>query len=456
MLLPGAALAAQQSAGAPTPGGSDQLPHVFAPGAERSANMKLVAHIPLGPRNSVSDIEVEHEAARPYVYVSRRLPQAGFDLITLKDPKGAKLIYSWRIENLELHQGSGGMRGVYFKTKSRYYYAQSVQFRQSGPDSDVGAIVFDVTSLPDVSKIREVGRVRAPDAPGGFHNIYAYKHSDGRALMFATSGPGAKVYDMDKFLAGAPDQGLLGTVPVPANPGDLSKGYHDFYVGFDVATQQDKFYGAGGGGYYVFDVTQPQQPALLSTIVGVNGFNWGHTFTPTPDGKYAVGEAEWQYQPLRIFDLKPAGQTELRNINRPIGAWQANWQTVAHNHEVRWPYVFVSGYETGLSVFNMMDPTNPYTVGYFDTYNGQHNKGGMAGSASGNFTWGVYDGVWGVDVRNADGIVVVSDMTSGFWAFKMEGFDGWNGNDWGMPNISSAQDWDKGPEGVRKSAAPIS
>ena len=29
----------------------------------------------------------------------------------------------------------------------------------------------------------------------------------------------------------------------------------------------------------------------------------------------------------------------------------------------------------------------------------------------------------------------------------------WNGNDWGMPNISSVQDWDNGPEGMQR---PIS
>jgi len=34
----------------------------------------------------------------------------------------------------------------------------------------------------------------------------------------------------------------------------------------------------------------------------------------------------------------------------------------------------------------------------------------------------------------------------------MDGFNGWNGNDWGMPNISSVQDWDNGPEGVRNVA----
>jgi hypothetical protein len=37
----------------------------------------------------------------------------------------------------------------------------------------------------------------------------------------------------------------------------------------------------------------------------------------------------------------------------------------------------------------------------------------------------------------------------------MEGFDGWNGKDWGMPNISSAQDWDNGPEGAPRPARPV-
>jgi hypothetical protein len=42
-------------------------------------------------------------------------------------------------------------------------------------------------------------------------------------------------------------------------------------------------------------------------------------------------------------------------------------------------------------------------------------------------------------------LIVVSDMMTGFWAFKMDGFSGWNGAHWGMPNISSVQDWDNGP-----------
>jgi len=104
----------------------------------------------------------------------------------------------------------------------------------------------------------------------------------------------------------------------------------------------------------------------------------------------------------------------------------------------------------------MMDPTNPYTVGYYDTYDGPNQEGccnpaWLTGeSKSPQAHGGVDNGAFGVQVRNADGLIVISDMTTGFWAFHMDGFDGWNGHQWGLPNISSAQDWDHGPDGAPK------
>jgi hypothetical protein len=53
-------------------------------------------------------------------------------------------------------------------------------------------------------------------------------------------------------------------------------------------------------------------------------------------------------------------------------------------------------------------------------------------------------------VRNADGLIVISDFHTGFWTFKMDGFDGWNGHQWGVPNNSTAIDWDNGPDGAPK------
>lgn len=429
--------------------GIEQPSHPPLPGERGSDNMQVLSHIPLGAPGSISDVEIEQDPSRPYAYVARRNGEIGFDVIDLSDPANARVIKRWRIEDEDLHVG-GAMDGRYFSWNGRTYYVQSMQLRQSGPNSNVGAIVFDVTNLPE--QMTEVGRLRQSESPGGFHNIYMYKHSSGKPLLFATSGQYAKVFDMGQFVDGDgsemddilrdENRELVGRVPVAQTENMWSRGYHDFMVQYHPESGQDRFYGGGGSGYYVYNVSDLAKPELLTSIVGVPGVSWGHTFTPTPDGNFAIGETEFQYQPLRIFDLRPGLEGEVETIDEAVGYWHADWKSIAHNHEVRWPYVFVSGYETGLGVFNMADPTRPYTVAYYDTFNGIHNDRQAAMERLGSpYTWNVYDGAWGVDVRNSDGLIVVSDMTTGFWALRMDGFDRWRGEDWGVPDVSSAQDW---------------
>ncbi len=398
-------------------------------GTQRSANIHVVAHVPVG---RATDIEIEQELSRPYSYIAGG---SGFNVINLKDPAKASVLWTFAIENPEIHQG-GALDNKYVKIRNRYYDVQSFQFRTDGTDADLGGIVFDMTGLPDTTKIKEVARLRTAEYPGGYHNIYAYKHSDGRALLFVTTnGPYALVYDMERVANGQPNA-VVARIPRPDTlPGSPWYGYHDFYVGYDPATHQDRFYGAGLIGFYLFDITDLSTPKLLTQITGAAGLYIAHTFTPDPTGRYAVTETEYTYAPLRLYDLKPGLDGAVKNITRPVGAWTASWKGLVHNHEVRWPYVFVSGYGDEMQVFNMMDPSNPYTVGYYDTAPGVDLRAGST---------------WGVDVRNADGLIVTSDMRTGFWAFKMDGFDGWNGHQWGLPNISSVQDWDNGPEGAPK------
>ena len=420
----------------------DQQP---APGAAGSRNMRVASHVPLSGPLQVADIEVEQELSRPYAYVPIRVKDAGFYIIDMHDVNHAKVLYHWLIENPELHKGSA-LAPTYVKTKGRYYFALGFQFQAGSPDGDMGLIVWDVTGLPDTTKIKEVRRVRIPDAPGGFHETFSYKHSTGRALVFtdATGKPWQNIFDMDLLVAGDPNQGLIGQVPNPSvqDPAQRQRGYHDSYVGFDPVSQQDRFYGAGGGGFYVYDITDLKNPKLIASATGIAGMTGGHTFTPSPDGRYGILESEYQYAPLRIVDLKPALDGTAKTVSRPIGAWTARWQGLPHNTEVRWPYVFVSAYEEGVQVMNIMDPTNPYTVAYYDNYDGPIAIGAMGG--------GVGNGSFGIDVRNADGLIVTSDLTTGFWSYYMDGFNGRNGHQWGMPNNSSAQDWDNGPDGVQR------
>src|SRR5262245_21685780 len=236
----------------------------LGPRKQGSSNMKILSHVPLGGFFQINDIEIEQELARPYVYVSRR-KNAGFYVLNIKDLSKTHIIYSWQIENPELHQGRslGATGPAYFKAKGRYYYAQSFQFDQGGPDGDLGAILFDVTSLPDTTKVKELARVRVPEAPNGFHEIFAYKHSDGRALMIATTNsPNANFYDVERLASG--DAGLVVKIPVPGEArGNTS--WHDFYAGYDPSVHQDKFYASGTGGYYVFDITRPEEFKLITS-----------------------------------------------------------------------------------------------------------------------------------------------------------------------------------------------
>ena len=268
------------------------VPQNMPPGMRGSSNIQVLSHIPLGGFTRVTDVEIEQEPSRPFAYVGKRWQPSGFDVISLEDPENAEIIYSWRIENAELHQGWGSSDGRYFKLNDRYYYVQGTSYRQGGPDSELGAIVFDVTGLPDVSTVEEVGRIYSPEeTPGGFHNIYMYKHSDGRALLFATTRSprsvsyGVVIYDMERFLAGDADHGLVGTIPLP-EPRGTENGYHDIYVGYHPDSGQDRFYGPGpevtmDGGMYVYDVTDVTNPSLLAQIVGGMGQTGAHTFVPT-------------------------------------------------------------------------------------------------------------------------------------------------------------------------------
>ena len=146
-------LSAQHAPGAMSP-----------PGGQGSSNVRVLAHVPLGSVFTIGDIEVEQELSRPYSYVPRldgTTHSAGMNIISLKDPSRARSIYYWQIDQPELHQGIGGLQNKYFKLKARYYDAQSFQFAAGSPDNDMGAVILDVTALPDTTRIKEVGRIRS-------------------------------------------------------------------------------------------------------------------------------------------------------------------------------------------------------------------------------------------------------------------------------------------------------
>src|SRR5260370_29681111 len=92
----------------------------YAPGKESSSNMHLIAHLMDGSNYRIGDLEIEQELSRPYAYLATRKDYAGFDIVNLKEPAKAYIMYRWRIENPELHMGGRGQDTENFKTHARY------------------------------------------------------------------------------------------------------------------------------------------------------------------------------------------------------------------------------------------------------------------------------------------------------------------------------------------------
>ena len=171
-------------------------------------------------------------------------------------------------------------------------------------------------------------------------------------------------------------------------------------------------------------------------------------------GNIVVTETEYQYAPLRIFDLQPGLDKKVQTISHPISAWTADWRDLAHNHEMRWPLVFVSAYEDGLQVFDMMDPSDPYTVATYDTLVARTCKAAARTrtsriSARSRATMASQWCFWraGPRRRRTDRDQRHEHRVLGVPPRRLQWLERYR---WGMPNVSTAQHWDTGPEGVPK------
>ena len=176
----------------------------------------------------------------------------------------------------------------------------------------------------------------------------------------------------------------------------------------------------------MFDISSPESPELLVTITRVAGFNWGHTFTPTPDGRYAIAEAEcstnrfasstsswgWTQQPGASSSTstgplapglqtgRPSRTTTRRSAGPTCSSRALRDRALRRQHDG--------------------DPTNPYTAGYYDTFDGPHNMGTLGrGGGGGNYTRPVYDG------RSGSTFEMRTDSLSSATSRPASGLSGW-------------------------------
>lgn len=382
--------------------------------ARGSRNIRVAGHLLID--GGTAALAVEQAPDRPYAYLATRGEQGGFVALDLTDIASPTSVALWPLAETE------GRDLTLFARQGRHYLVQA---------TSSGAVVVDVTGMPDDSRLQEAARI--PEERG-FRGLFAYRHSDGRALLLATGGGQVFVYDLAGVLNGT--GGLVTTFDTPEQLDATTSGFDVVFAGYEPDSGQDRLYGAGGGGYYIYDFSDPAGVRLLVSISSA-AVQRGRAIAPTPDGRYVVTAAGYRTAPLRIFDLQAALDGDPPRIRTAVGAWTSDWRNDYTDLQVRWPFLFAAALENGVQVVNIHDPSNPYTDAYYRTTPGEPDAGLSAPPR----------GIFRVAVRNHDGLIVASDLDTGFWAFYLEAFSGWHGHAWGMPHMSGAQDWENGPDG---------
>lgn len=382
--------------------------------ARGSRNIRVAGQLLID--GGTAGLAVEQAPDRPYAYLATRGKLGGFVALDLTDIASPAPVALWSLAE------SGGHDLTLFARQDRHYLVQA---------TSSGAVVINVTGMPDESRLQEAAQI--PEE-GGFRKLFAYRHSDGRALLLATGGGPVFVYDLAGVLDGT--DALVTTFGPPEQVDTATSGFEAVFAGYEPESGQDRLYGAGSGGYYVYDFSNPANVRLLVSISSA-AVQRGRAVTPTPDGRYVVTAAGYRTAPLRVFDLQAALDGDLPRIRTAVGAWTANWRNDYTDLQMRWPFLFAAALEDGVQVVNIRDPLNPYTDAYYRTTLGEPDAGLSAPPR----------GVFRISVRNHDGLIVASDLDTGFWAFYLEAFSGWHGHAWGVPHMSSAQDWENGPDG---------
>ena len=367
-----------------------------------------------------SVVVLDQDPDRPFAYLGGR---TGWSVLDLSDP-GRPAVLQTLASDLPVTDIA------HFQIDGRTLVAVS---------ADDAVDVLDVSDVGDASAPARVGSWSG----GASASLFAYRHSDGRTLLVVSAGGDAVIYDARHLIDG--ETGAVASIQTPEQPDPEARGFERAYAAYHADTETDRFYGAGAGGYHVFDITDTDSVRYLTSATPA-AVRRGHMVSATPDGRFILAGAEYRAAPLRIFDLQPVFDGRASVVRTSVGAWTHDWTSFLLAHELRWPLVFVAAGERGLQVFNMRDPEAPYTYAYLRT----------SAAPQGAIDDRVADlnGAVDVDVRNSDGLIAVLDRQTGLWLVRLDAFQGWDGRGYGIPNISSVQDWTHGPDGTTTFYSP--
>lgn len=156
----------------------------------------------------------------------------------------------------------------------------------------------------------------------------------------------------------------------------------------------------------IWNSTDIENPVLIGEVKQSQFLNpeYIHSGWTTEDNKVLLVHDELDESRnghrtrVQLFDI-----SDLTNP-QPLAVWEGPDNAIDHNGYVRGNRYYMSHYERGLTVLDLSDPSDPTTVGWFDTF------------PIGNNT--AFSGAWGVYPFLPSGNILVSDINSGLYVLK--------------------------------------
>jgi hypothetical protein len=384
------------------------------------------------------------------------VPGGDFRIIDATDPRNPRQVGQWGA-------GAHGLAPGPFSGQGSFGAAFDHSARVSADGArayvsywDLGVLTLDIT---DVTNPRLVSRTRyAPDADGDAHSVAEYRGKRGNFLLqndedFDPRSPARIRYGAHGMGIASESPGgtplwfqrghqITAAVVPSAHQGCDAADYPAATAGaialvgtplpfFDPAggeeplcaqAQQDEAAASAGAVAVVHD--------FISTATSPQWFDFGAVPIPvlftdhaTAEGMRAAGRAtlhantpSWGF--LRVFDASTGEQVaefsalpHVSELPVPTGDWSI------HNTEVSGDRAYSSWYSHGIVALDLRpldrpEPGNPRLVGQFVP----------PGAAS--HTPILHSGVaivWGVAIRQSDGLIFASDMNGGLWIVKPTG-----------------------------------
>lgn len=194
---------------------------------------------------------------------------------------------------------------------------------------------------------------------------------------------------------------------------------HDSFARSNVPGSggKDLLYSSEGYGirYSILDITNVRTagtPTLVGETPTVSGI-YAHSNWLDDDSHYLYAFDEFNVRDIGVYDVSnPASPAQ-------VGTFQYSGDATAnsrvHNGQVRGKYLLTAYYEAGFRVFDVSNPVNPVEVGKYETWRDPDGDGTFNKTIT-----GAYNGAWNLHVFLPSGNVLVSDMKSGTFIFRVD------------------------------------